>query len=75
MANLGRLEQRLNEDPALLQKFMADPVGLLRREGLTLSFKQQSDLRGASHGGHSISRRFAEPCHRTQKRARARRPR
>ncbi len=47
MLDLGQLEQRLNRDPALMEKFLQDPVDVLRREGLTLSFEQQLALKAA----------------------------
>ena len=47
MANLDELERRLNSDPALMQMFLQDPVGVLRKAGLTLSARQQSILHAA----------------------------
>jgi hypothetical protein len=41
MAHLGLLEQRLNSDPAFRETFLRDPVGVLRREGITMFPKQE----------------------------------
>jgi hypothetical protein len=45
--DLGRLEERINNDARYRQEFLKDPVGTLRREGLTLSFDQERRLRDA----------------------------
>jgi hypothetical protein len=47
MADLGRLEERLNRDAQLRLLFLSDPVGVLQREGIMLSIAQQQDLRNA----------------------------
>jgi hypothetical protein len=47
MFNLGRLEDRLNQDPAFRRKFLDDPAGVLRKEGLVLSRSQESALKAA----------------------------
>lgn len=47
MFNLGQLEDRLNRDPAFRRQFLDSPVDVLRKEGLLLSFSQESALRDA----------------------------
>jgi hypothetical protein len=47
MFNLGRLEDRLNSDPAFRRQFFDDPGGVLRKEGLVLSHSQESALKAA----------------------------
>ncbi|HEY2707055.1 MAG TPA: hypothetical protein VGI95_03295 [Caulobacteraceae bacterium] len=47
MAHLGLLEQRLNSDPAFREGFLRDPVGVLRREGITMFPKQEQQLLAA----------------------------
>ena len=45
--DLGRLEERINREPRFRDEFLKDPVGILRREGLILSFDQERGLREA----------------------------
>ena len=45
--HLGRLEERINSEPRFRDEFLKDPVGILRREGLLLSFEQERSLREA----------------------------
>ena len=47
MVDFGQLEDRLNRDPAFRRQFLNDPVGVLRTQGLVLSFAQASALRDA----------------------------
>jgi hypothetical protein len=47
MVNLEDLEKRLNSDTNLRDRFFADPVGILRSQGLVLSLQQQRALRDA----------------------------
>jgi hypothetical protein len=55
MLDLAHLEQRLNTDAAFRAKFLADPVGSLRQEGIWLSTQQGIDLR------QCVSRMQARP--------------
>ena len=64
MYNLGQLEDRLNRDPAFRRQFLADPVAVLRKEGLLLSFSQESalkeavaNMRAVPGGADSLNRR------------------
>lgn len=43
--NLGDLQKRLNEDPKVLEKFLRDPVAVLKSEGITLSPDMAKDLK------------------------------
>jgi hypothetical protein len=45
--HLGRLEERINSEPRFRDEFLKDPVAILRREGLILSFEQERRLRDA----------------------------
>jgi hypothetical protein len=45
--HLGRLEERINTEPRFRDEFLKDPVAILRREGLILSFEQERRLREA----------------------------
>ena len=45
MINLGELERKLNSDPNLREEFFKDPVYVLQREGIFLSFEHQRELR------------------------------
>lgn len=45
MVDLGMLEQRLNQDAQFRAQFIADPVGVLRTQGLMLSAEQARALR------------------------------
>jgi hypothetical protein len=45
--HLGRLEERINTEARFRDEFFKDPVGVLRREGLVLSFEQERSLRAA----------------------------
>ena len=45
MVNLEKLQTRINSDANLRAKFFADPVAVLRGEGLFLSSEQQRRLR------------------------------
>jgi hypothetical protein len=45
LVNLEQLQKRLNGDANLRARFFADPVAVLRREGLTLSLEQGRRLR------------------------------
>ena len=45
MVNLEQLQRRINDDAALRARFFADPVAVLRSEGLVLSIEQGRRLR------------------------------
>ena len=45
MVNLTQLQRRINGDAALRARFFADPVAVLRSEGLMLSLEQGRRLR------------------------------
>jgi hypothetical protein len=45
MVNLEQLQTRINSDASLRARFFADPVAVLRSEGLTLSIEQGRRLR------------------------------
>ncbi len=47
MVDLGRFENRINSEPALRRQFFADPVGVLRKEGIIMSAEQAQRLREA----------------------------
>lgn len=45
MANLDRIQQRLNTDAAYRASFLRDPVAALAQEGLQLPFDVQNKVR------------------------------
>jgi hypothetical protein len=44
MIDLGALQNRINDDPALRARFIADPVKVLAAEGITISPSMQASL-------------------------------
>ncbi len=45
MFDLGDFERRLNSDPQLQSQFLADPVAVLRMQGVKLSAEKEHQLR------------------------------
>jgi hypothetical protein len=45
MIDFGKIESKLNQDPAYRQAFLRDPVAALSREGISLPPEIQNSLR------------------------------
>ena len=45
MFDFGEFERKLNSDPRLQSEFLADPVAVLRMQGVRLSYETEQKLR------------------------------
>ncbi|HEY8006401.1 MAG TPA: hypothetical protein VIE66_06300 [Methylocella sp.] len=48
MTDLANIQEKLNSDDAFRQRFVADPIGVLKKEGLALTMEMEESLKSFS---------------------------